>query len=113
MTPLLLSSNMADSKAPFITRPGEVRRRDVVARLSGEKVSKELANYRVGSDAKNGKVCFECAHYEQPDSDTSSCRRVLGPVEARDVCDLFTDNTYNKPGAMKRSTANIKVNIQL
>ena len=106
-----------DTRAPFKTRTGEVRRRDVVARLSGEKVSKELANYRVGSDAKNGKVCFECAHYEQPNSDVSSCRRVLGPVEARDVCDIFTDATYNQPGALSRSTektaANIKVNITL
>lgn len=104
---------MADSKAPFITRSGEVRRRDIAARLAGEKVSKELANYRVGHDAKNGKVCFECEYYENPDSDTSSCRRVLGPVEARDVCDLFTDSTYSKPGTPKRGTANVEVNIKL
>jgi len=101
---------MADSKAPFKTRPGEVRRRDVAARLAGEKVSKELANYR---ESKGGNACIECEHYENPDSSTSSCRRVSGPVEAGDVCDIFTDHTYNKPGATSRSAANIKVNISL
>lgn len=101
---------MTDTKAPFKTRPGEVRRRDVVARLAGEKVSKELANYRAG---KGGKVCLECMHYENPDSDVSPCRRVSGPVEARDVCDIFV----NQPGGLSRETektaANIKVQITL
>lgn len=109
---------MADLKAPFKTRPGEVRRRDVVARLGGEKISKELANYREGSDVKDGKVCFECEHYEATDgADTSSCRRVLGVVEARDLCDLFVDHNYNQPGSLSRSAketaATIKVNITL
>lgn len=106
---------MADTKAPFVTRSGEVRRRDIAARLAGEKVSKELANYRVGSDAKNGKVCFECEYWEADsgNSQVSSCRRVLGPVEARDVCDLFTDRGYGKPGTLSRSAAEVKVNINL
>lgn len=105
---------MADSKAPFKTRTGEVRRRDIVARLAGEKVDKELANYRPG---KGAKICFECINYETPGSDVSACRRVTGPVEARDVCDIFTDATYNQPGALSRETektaANIKVQITL
>jgi len=101
---------MADTKAPFITRKGEVRRRDIVARLSGEKVTKELANYRAG---KGRTVCMECAHYESPESTAAGCRRVIGPVEAQDVCDLFADSSYNQPGSTSRRAANIKVNITL
>lgn len=81
---------MAKWDAILQHRPGEQRRSDVISMLAGNKVSKETANYRVGTDAENGKSCFECLHYEIPGGATSSCRRVLGPVEARDVCDLFT-----------------------
>lgn len=75
----------------FNNRPGEVRRRDVVARLAGEKITKELANYRTTHDAKTKQVCFECHHYEQPGGETSACRRVTGIVEARDTCDLWVN----------------------
>lgn len=64
-----------------------MRRQEVVDRLSGNKVSKETANYRVG---KGSDICFECEHYLITGAPSSNCRRVLGPVEAQDTCDLFT-----------------------
>lgn len=92
----------------FKTRPGEVRRRDVAARLAGEKLTKELANYRVG---KGQKVCLECEYYENPESDTSPCSRVVGSVDANNVCDLFKDQKHGKPGALSRGAATIEVTI--
>lgn len=71
-----------------IDRPGEKRRVEVVDRLTG-KVSKQSAEYRGSHEEQDKASCAECEHYLIPGNPTSSCRRVAGVVEARDVCDLF------------------------
>jgi 2'-5' RNA ligase len=49
-----------------------------------DKVSKEQSNYRT-PDPESEQLCGNCANFEMPDQ----CVLVIGPIDSKDVCDLW------------------------
>lgn len=70
----------------------ELEKRVAIERLAG-KVSKQDVDYRPSEEGTKSS-CSECQYYEAPSQPNSSCIRVAGPVEGKDICDLFKSREY-------------------
>lgn len=62
---------------------------EVAQRLQGKR-SKENVSYRPSHERETKISCAECENYQFPGQAESTCAKVAGMVEGRDVCDIFT-----------------------